>query len=80
MPTYEYKCTECEHTFEAFQKMNDEPLKECPECGSRIKRLIGSGAGIIFKGEGFHVNDYSNDKAKTSAPPCCGGGSCPHEK
>ena len=59
--------------------MNDEPLKECLECGSPIKRLIGSGSGIIFKGAGFHVNDYADDKSEKSPPPCCSGGTCPHE-
>jgi len=58
MPTYEYECQGCGHTFEAFQRMTDKPLRKCPECGGRVRRLIGAGAGIIFKGSGFHATDY----------------------
>ncbi len=66
MPTYDYECQACEHKFSAFQSMKDEPLKKCPECKKpKLKRLIGSGAGIIFKGSGFYCTDY---KAKTGAP------------
>lgn len=57
MPTYDYECPEC-GVFEKFQKMTDEVMETCPVCGSPVKRLIGSGAGIIFKGKGFHANDY----------------------
>ncbi len=57
MPTYDYECTQCGHTFEAFQNMSDEPLKKCPECGKKVRRLIGGGVGIIFKGSGFYVTD-----------------------
>jgi len=63
MPTYEYKCTECEELFEYFQKITDPPFKECPVCGGEIKRLISGGAGIIFKGSGF----YSTDNKSSSA-------------
>lgn len=58
MPTYEYECTKCGYTFEKFQRMSDEPLKRCPKCRCKVKRLIGSGAGIIFKGSGFYETDY----------------------
>jgi putative FmdB family regulatory protein len=59
MPTYDYVCTACEHAFEEFQSMNDPLLRKCPRCGKlRLKRLIGSGAGIIFKGSGFYETDY----------------------
>lgn len=58
MPTYDYKCLDCEHRFEAFQSMTDEPLGACPVCGGKVKRLIGSGAGIIFRGSGFYCTDY----------------------
>jgi putative FmdB family regulatory protein len=62
MPTYEYVCNECEHQFEEFQSMKDELLKDCPKCKkSELKRLIGSGAGIIFKGSGFYCTDYRSD-------------------
>jgi len=57
MPTYDYECTECGHTFEYFQPMSDEPLSDCPNCGGKVKRLIGGGMGIIFKGSGFYVTD-----------------------
>ena len=57
MPTYDYECKTCGHSFEAFQSFHDEPLKSCPECGKRVRRLIGGGAGLIFKGSGFYVTD-----------------------
>ena len=59
MPTYDYVCGACGHEFEMFQSMNDEPIKACPNCRKRqAKRLIGTGAGIIFKGSGFYETDY----------------------
>ena len=62
MPTYDYRCEACSHTFDAFQRMSDEPLVECPDCGEQsLRRLIGSGAGIIFKGSGFYETDYRGD-------------------
>ncbi len=64
MPTYEYECTKCGYTFERFQKMTDEPLKRCPKCRCKVKRLIGSGAGIIFKGSGFYQTDYRSSSYK----------------
>lgn len=65
MPTYDFKCDECQHTFEAFQKMSDDPLRQCPQCGEiTLRRLIGGGAGILFKGTGFYQTDY-----KKSTPP-----------
>ncbi|HQF41467.1 MAG TPA: zinc ribbon domain-containing protein [Ignavibacteriaceae bacterium] len=67
MPTYEYKCTKCGHRFEIFQSMKDEPLTTCPVCKGKIKRLIGAGAGPIFKGTGFYQTDYKNpSNSKTS--------------
>ncbi len=75
MPTYEYECTKCDHAFEKFQSMNDEPLKRCPECRCKVRRLLGTGAGIIFKGSGFYETDYrgsgyeSDKKADSSKPP-----------
>ena len=62
MPTYEYKCTECDYMFELFQTMSAEPLKVCPKCNGKVKRLIGPGAGPIFKGTGFYQTDYKNSK------------------
>lgn len=59
MPTYEYACPKCGHTFEAFQSMKDEPLTQCPKCKKKgVKRLLGTGAGLIFKGSGFYITDY----------------------
>jgi putative FmdB family regulatory protein len=66
MPTYDYKCTECNHTFEMFQPMIADPITDCPECGGVVKRLIGTGAGPIFKGSGFYQTDYKN-KSVSSA-------------
>jgi len=66
MPTYEYECTKCNHAFEASQKMSDKRLTECPKCGAAVKRLIGKGSGIIFKGSGFYETDYKRKPAKTN--------------
>ena len=61
MPTYEYACPKCGHQFEQFQSMRDEPLKKCPKCKKTgVKRLVGGGAGLIFKGTGFYITDYKN--------------------
>jgi putative FmdB family regulatory protein len=73
MPTYEYECNSCGHNFEAFQNMSDEPVGECPECGGKVKRLLGKGAGIIFKGSGFYATDYKNNRPSCGREkPCCG--------
>jgi putative FmdB family regulatory protein len=66
MPTYDYKCTECDYKFELFQPMSAEPLKECPSCKGKVKRLIGAGAGPIFKGTGFYQTDYKNSGSSKS--------------
>jgi len=59
MPTYDYLCEKCGHRFEAFQSITASPIKKCPACkASRVKRLIGTGAGVIFKGSGFYCTDY----------------------
>jgi putative FmdB family regulatory protein len=59
VPTYEYECQACGHEFEKFQSMTDRPVRKCPECGRmRVKRLIGTGAGLLFKGDGFYITDY----------------------
>ncbi|MCL2204980.1 MAG: zinc ribbon domain-containing protein [Treponema sp.] len=63
MPTYEYECKSCSHTFDAFQSMADEPLKTCPKCGKQIRRLINGGTGVIFKGSGFYVTDRGSNRA-----------------
>lgn len=65
MPTYDYRCTSCEHEFEAFQSMSAKPLKKCPECDKKaLERLIGTGAGLIFKGSGFYETDYRSESYK----------------
>lgn len=66
MPTYEYECRTCGFSFEKTQSMSEEPLKECPECGKSVRRVINGGAGIIFKGSGFYVTD-SKGKGSTAA-------------
>jgi putative FmdB family regulatory protein len=58
MPTYEYECQKCHHRFELFQSIKDAPKKTCPKCRGRVKRLFGTGAGLIFKGSGFYITDY----------------------
>ncbi len=68
MPTYDYECSKCKKRFEVFQKMSDKPVKECPECGAKAHRLIGTGSGIIFKGSGFYETDY---KKKTPSGDTC---------
>ena len=67
MPTYDYRCLECETEFEKFQGITEEPIEECPECNGKVKRLIGAGAGLIFKGSGFYITDYRSDGYKESA-------------
>jgi putative FmdB family regulatory protein len=68
MPTYEYACPKCGHEFEQFQSMRDEPLKKCPKCKKAgVKRLVGSGAGLIFKGTGFYITDYKNNNGNKKA-------------
>ncbi len=67
MPTYDYECSRCGHTFDTFQSMSDAPLTKCPECGRNgLKRLIGGGLGVIFKGSGFYVTDSRSSGSKKS--------------
>lgn len=58
MPTYEYKCTKCGNIFERFQGIKESPATECPSCKGPVKRLIGTGSGLLFKGSGFYITDY----------------------
>ena len=69
MPTYDYLCEECGFRFEFFQSMNDEKLRDCPkdDCDGPVKRLLGTGAGIIFKGGGFYETDYRSESYKSGA-------------
>jgi putative FmdB family regulatory protein len=83
MPTYGYKCEACGHEFEVLQSIKDDPLKKCPKCKGPVKRQIGSGSGIIFKGGGFYQTDYKRSCPKNeggsgegSKPSGCSA--CPH--
>lgn len=68
MPTYAYACEQCGHKFDAFQSITAKPMRKCPACGrSSLKRLIGTGAGIIFKGSGFYCTDYRSDSYTAAA-------------
>ncbi len=90
MPTYGYICENCGNEFEQFQSITSNPLKKCSECDKmKLKRLIGAGAGVIFKGSGFHQTDYRSDSYKADAKkdatpaPCSGCGKskdCPAAK
>jgi len=64
MPTYEYECEKCHHQFERFQSITEEPVKVCPVCGGKVKRLISGGGGLLFKGHGFYITDYRSESYK----------------
>ena len=91
MPTYQYQCMACGHELEEFQSMSEAPLTTCPSCkGETLKRILGSGAGLIFKGSGFYLTDYkkpsehartgesggkqTTKKQKENTPPSPDGG------
>ena len=69
MPNYDYRCKECDHLFEIFQKMSDPKLEDCPQdnCSGKVKRLLGTGSGVIFKGSGFYQTDYRSESYKKGA-------------
>ena len=68
MPTYDYECDSCSHTFELFQSITEPLKKKCPECGRmKLRRLFGTGAALIFKGSGFYQTDYRSDSYKKGA-------------
>lgn len=82
MPTYEYECEDCGYFFNKFQGIMEDPIKSCEKCGGKVKKLIGSGAGIIFKGKGFYQTDYKSTKKPCDATSeksssCENIGSCP---
>lgn len=79
MPTYEYECKHCGYRFEAFQKITDKPLDKCPKCSQNVKRLIGKGSGLIFKGSGFYATDYRK-KQKGHAQAAKSQVACPKAK
>ena len=86
MPTYEYRCQKCRKRHETLQSITAKPLTKCPKCGGRLKRLLSSGAGFLFKGGGFYITDYrsqsyrdakkkdesSGSKPTSSSPPSGG--------
>jgi putative FmdB family regulatory protein len=77
MPTYDYVCDRCGHAFEHFQGINEPLLRKCPQCGKpALRRLIGTGAGVLFKGSGFYETDYKRKAAPAgeSQPADAGGG------
>jgi putative FmdB family regulatory protein len=80
MPTYEYKCDKCGHQFEIMQKMSDEPVKNCPECSGKVRRIFSTG-GIILKGSGFYHTEYGkgkdNLKKEKNESSCSSGSCCP---
>ena len=78
MPTYEYRCSSCDHQFERFQRMSDEPVKECEVCGQPVKRLLFPVA-IHFKGSGFYTTDYAKRKSLTAAGTNANNGSASSE-
>lgn len=75
MPTYEYKCSACGHAFEEFQSITAKPIRKCPKCGKmKVDRLLGTGAGMIFKGSGFYITDYRSEGYKNAAKADTSGG------
>jgi putative FmdB family regulatory protein len=76
MPTYDYECDACEHRFEQFQSITAEALRKCPKCGKmKLRRLIGPGAAIVFKGSGFYCTDYRSSSYKKGAAADTSSGS-----
>ena len=65
MPTYNYYCSDCDTHFSCFQKMSESPKSNCEKCGGKVERLITGGTGLIFKGSGFYLTDYKNEKNTT---------------
>ena len=73
MPTYDYKCSCCGIEFERFQNIKDPPLESCPQCGGNVRRLIGAGSAVIFKGSGFYATDGRVAQPSCGRErPCCG--------
>lgn len=67
MPTYDYQCSGCGQAFEVFQRMSDQPVSSCPDCGASARRRISGGAGFIFKGEGFYITDHRSREYRDRA-------------
>lgn len=76
MPTYDYVCDACGHEFELFQSITENPKRKCPACGrQKLRRLIGTGAGILFRGSGFYATDYRSESYRKAAAAESGGAS-----
>jgi len=73
MPTYEYRCADG-HRFERVQRMSDDPIRSCPECGAESERLLSAGAGFLFRGDGFYITDYRSEDYRKAARAESGGG------
>lgn len=75
MPTYAYRCQECDHAFDAFQKITESPLIDCPDCKKNtLARIPSGGIGLAFKGSGFYITDYASDKKPAqpkASQECC---------
>ena len=71
MPTYDYKCNDCGYEFEKFQNMTDTPISICPQCNGTVSRLISSGAGLLFRGNGFYETDYKKKDTCCSKSESC---------
>lgn len=81
MPTYDYECTACDHAFEHFQSISSPVLRKCPECGKqKLRRLIGSGAAVVFKGSGFYQTDYRSESYRKRAAEETKGSSSSEKK
>ena len=82
MPTYEYECQQCGHRFEEFQSITAAPRQTCPEaeCKGPVKRLIGTGGGLLFKGTGFYITDYRSDGYQKAAKADKEGGKASGKK
>ena len=79
MPTYQYACTECSHSFEQFQSFSEDALTECPECTGRLRKLFNA-VGVVFKGSGFYRNDSRSPTTTPDAPAATTGASDKSEK
>jgi putative FmdB family regulatory protein len=75
MPTYEYVCDTCGYEFERFQRISEPPAKRCPKCRAGVRRKIGTGAGLLFKGSGFYITDYRSESYRKAAKAESGGSS-----
>ena len=81
MPTYDYECDACGHTWELFQKITDDAIKKCPACNKKkARRLFGTGAAVVFKGSGFYETDYRSDSYKAGEKKASESGSSKSEK